>query len=406
MTTGTPAVRAIAPDLARGLMLLLIALANMPWHLYSGETGVTSGHHLDGDGLDRLWQAIAVIAVDGRSYPLFAFLFGYGIWQLYRRQHAAGVDPSQARRLLQRRHWWMLAFGAVHAALLWMGDIVGAYGLLGLIVVWLFLDRRDRTLAIWAGGLAAMLLSGSLVTIGLGFFVTALDVASTPIEVPNPAAEASYLASIGARLAFWAPALVGQAIFGLTIPVAVLLAIIAARRGILEQPEQHLRLLRAVAIGGILTGWAGGVLPLLTLYGVLDVEFWTFLQLHSVTGLAGGLGYAAAFALIGARVRHRGQGRVSWALAAVGKRSLTCYLAQSVLFAPVLNAWGLGLGGVFTEWQGALYAVGVWLVTLILACALEAAGKRGPAEWLLRKLAYRKSIAQPTPVSASSTLAA
>jgi uncharacterized membrane protein YeiB len=32
------------------------------------------------------------------------------------------------------------------------------------------------------------------------------------------------------------------------------------------------------------------------------------------------------------------------AVAAVGKRSLFCYLAHSLLFAPLLAAWGLGMG--------------------------------------------------------------
>ena len=34
------------------------------------------------------------------------------------------------------------------------------------------------------------------------------------------------------------------------------------------------------------------------------------------------------------------------AVAAVGKRSLFCYLAHSLLFAPLLAAWGLGLGAL------------------------------------------------------------
>jgi hypothetical protein len=36
--------RALAPDLARGLMLLLIALANTPWYLYDSTTGSSSIH--------------------------------------------------------------------------------------------------------------------------------------------------------------------------------------------------------------------------------------------------------------------------------------------------------------------------------------------------------------------------
>ncbi len=92
--------RALAPDLARGLMLLLIAL--------------------------------------------FAALFGYGLVQLANRQLAAGRSPSQVRAVLRRRSLWLLAFGFCHALLLFFGDILGAYGLVGLVLAG-FVLREDRT---------------------------------------------------------------------------------------------------------------------------------------------------------------------------------------------------------------------------------------------------------------------
>ena len=84
--------------------------------------------------------------IDSRVYPMFAFLFGYGMVQMFSRQVASGVPVKQARRLLRRRNWWLLAFGFVHAALLWNGDVLGAYGLAGLIMVGIFFKRRTRTL--------------------------------------------------------------------------------------------------------------------------------------------------------------------------------------------------------------------------------------------------------------------
>ena len=85
-----------------------------------------------------------------------------------------------------------------------------------------------------------------------------------------------------------------------------------------------------------------------------------------------------------------------WPSPRSGKRSLSCYLAQSVICAPLLAAWGLGLGGVFGSAQVALFAIGVWLLTVVLAYAQERAGQRGPAEVLLRRLVYR-ARARPPP---------
>jgi len=395
--------RAVAPDLARGLMLLLIALANIPWSIYGLDTDGISPHGHSTDLLDQIWQAFAIVAVDSRSYPLFAFLFGYGIWQLYSRQRAAGVDPREARRLLQRRHAWMLAFGAVHALLLWMGDVVGAYGLIGLIITWLFLDRRNRTLIVWAIVLAGLLVLGSLFQAigGLAFAAYASSGAEVAaMALPNVAGMESYWLSMPARLGFWVIGTLGMGVVGIAVPVAILCALVAARHGVLEQPELHRRLLRRTAVWGILIGVVGGVPSAIVHLSGSDVPGWAFQALHTATGIAGGLGYAALFGLIAARVNAARPGRAARALTAVGKRSLSCYLAQSVLIVPVLSAWGLGLGGTMTQWQGALYAIGVWLVTVVFAVALERAGKRGPAEWLLRRLSYRRGRdAAPVPVT-------
>ena len=402
-TTHPPPVstaRIIAPDLARGMMLLLIALANAPWHLYSYKTDGLSTHDPNGGLLDRIWQGIAIIAVDGRSYPLFAFLFGYGIWQLYQRQLDAGADRQQAHRLLERRHLWMLLFGAVHAALLWGGDIIGAYGLVGLLVCWLFLDRRDRTIAFWAS-----LFSGLLAVMGIGFVVLGFIVGPPAageegISLPNPAGAESYLFSIVLRLGMWVGITLGQGVLMLAVPAAILLAILAARHRVLEQPERHRQLLIGAALAGVPLAWAGGALAFAGFTGAFpELPNWTFELLSTATGLAGGLGYAAIFGLIGAAMQHRTLGPIGRALTAVGKRSMTSYLLQSVLFIPVLAAWGLGLGGVLAEWQGALYGVGVWLATVVIAVQLDKRGQRGPFEQLLRKLAYpRDAKAQATAV--------
>jgi uncharacterized membrane protein YeiB len=76
------------------------------------------------------------------------------------------------------------------------------------------------------------------------------------------------------------------------------------------------------------------------------------------------------------------------ALVATGQRSLTCYLAQSVVFVAVLAAYGGGLGDDLGVAQVSVVALLTWLGTVLLAAALAAAGRRGPFEALLRRLTY------------------
>jgi len=385
-------------------MLLLIALANAPWYLWASDTRNLSTHPVDPSPLDALAQTISLIAIDGRTYPMFAFLFGYGIWQLYSRQMAGGVSRREARRLLRRRHWWMLAFGLVHAALLWMGDIIGAYGLAGLVLTWLFLDRKDVTLKVWAIVLTSLLGLGAIFAAIGGIFVTQLgameaDTAFVLGDSRESIQQTNYALSVVSRVQVWALITPGQALIGLTVPIAILLAILAARHRVLENPVDHLRLLRITAVVGLVLGWGTGVFIAaqnLNLLGVPAEVDWAFLGAQGVSGLMCGVGYVALFGLIAARIQKRGgQGRIAYALQAVGKRSLSSYLAQSVIMAPVLSAWGLGLGALLTSGTVALFAIATWSVTVALAVMLERRGKRGPAEWLLRKLAYPTQPLRP-----------
>lgn len=389
--------RAVAPDLARGIMLLFIVVANAPFYLWGHPAGMTSAHPPGATGLDLVWQTFSIIVIDARSYPMFAFLFGYGIWQLYRRQAEQGVDKAVAQRLLRKRHLWMIAFGAVHALLLWMGDVVGAYGLTGLILAAIFLDRRDFAIKLTAGILVALTALWGLSALVAGL---ALPAVLPPGAFSLPAGEEfdflrftqgqeNYLIAAALRLGLWVVVTIAQ-IFGFIIPIAILLALVAARAGVLEEPEKHLPLLRRTAVGGIAIAWGFGVLVALQNAGMLlPADYgWAWLGLNTIAGLCGGLGYVAVFALVAARVRTRPPGVVRGALQALGKRSLSGYLAQSVVFAPLMSAWGLGLGTHLSSWSITLVAVATWVVTVVLAAVLERAGKRGPAEWALRRLVY------------------
>lgn len=395
--TAISTARSLAPDLARGAMLLLIALANAPWYLWASDTRALSTHPVDPSPLDAVVQSISLIAIDGRTYPMFAFLFGYGIWQLYSRQIAGGVSRREARRVLRRRHWWMLAFGLVHAALLWMGDIVGAYGLAGLVLTWLFLDRKDVTIKVWAIVLTSLLGLGAIFAAIGGIFASQLGTmdAETAFVLGDSRSsmeQGNYLLSILPRLEVWALITPAQGLVGLAVPVAILLAFLAARHRVLENPLGHLRLLRITAIVGLVVGWGTGLFVAaqnLDLLGMPRDFDWAFSGAQGVSGLMCGVGYVAVFGLIAARIQRRSSpGRVAYALQAVGKRSLSSYLAQSVIMAPVLSAWGFGLGAALTSSTLALFAIATWAVTVVLAVVLERRGKRGPAEWLLRKLAY------------------
>ncbi len=379
--------RSIAPDLARGFMLVLIAVANVPYFLWGRPTG-TGAHSADGSVADRVVQTVAITGIDSRVYPMFAFLFGYGIVQLYSRQLAAGTEPAAARRILRRRHWWMLAFGFAHAALLWYGDILGAYALTGLVLVWLFLRRSDRALAIWASVLVLLSAAFSVLTVAAA---ASVDSDGTAAVTTDANAIPEYGAAMVERVTTWAEIMIPTVVFGFIVPTAVLLGMLAARHRVLDEPAAHAALLRRCAVVGLTIGWGTGLL--LALQNLDALPFgptadWALLALHTLGGLFGGLGYVAVFGLLAIRLERTGARPFATAVQALGKRSMSGYLAQSLVFSPLLAAWGLGLGRYLSSWSATLLAVAVWAATVVIAVRLEDAGRRGPAETLLRRLAY------------------
>ncbi|GLI30422.1 MULTISPECIES: DUF418 domain-containing protein [Brachybacterium] len=436
--------RSLAPDVARGLMLALIAVANVSWYLWRSSETVGGTPHIPADGpLDSIAQAVMTIAVDHRAMPLFAFLFGYGMVQFYRSRIDRGLAPGAVRVMMRRRHWAMLLLGALHAALLFYGDILGVYAVSALVLVWWFFGRRSRTLRIWVIVLAAVMMLFALFSllsgVALTYFVPAevtAEMAATDMGtgfVRPVAYDTPYLVSVLYRLGLWAVSLPFAALMGAPLPI--LLGWLAARRRILDEPWRHVRLLRRTAVIGIAIGWLGGVpeaLAILGLYELPAAAPWMLTGLTSLTGIACGIGYAALFGLLALRLegrkpadeahrpdpsadrdlspaeraygvpraeaapaRTREPGAVERTLAAVGQRSLTFYLFQSLLLAPLMAAWGLGLGGTLSTAPALAIAFAVWLVSLPIAAWMGARGIRGPAERLLRRMTYGKIDAAP-----------
>ncbi|MFI9555679.1 DUF418 domain-containing protein [Nonomuraea endophytica] len=392
--------RSAAPDLARGLMLAMIVLSNVVFHLWAAPAAPSGWHPADGSAADGVTQFLMIVLVDLRIYPLFAFLFGYGMARLMDRQVSRGDSPAAAVRLIRRRSLLLIAFGLVHAALLLAGDILAVYGLISLVLGALFLRRTDRTLLVWAGIFTGLLL---VLALGLNALMFATGVSDAPPGHVATAGHAEYatgetgwLAAAMGRLTTWGTLLLGApAQFGMH--AVLLLGIWTARNRVLEEPARHRRLLVVTAAVGIPIGWLGALPSALAHFGVLTVpsgaqtDQGELFLLQAATGIFAGLGYVALLTLLatGAWVRHP----LAVAVGAVGRRSLSVYLAHSVLLAPVLAAWGLGLGAHLGSAGAAFYALGAWLVTLALAFFLERRGLPGPAEALMRRLLYRRQAA-------------
>jgi uncharacterized protein len=353
--------RALGPDLARGFMLLFIALANT--HYFLTAPSVLGGYPQDGGPLDRGVIWLLTTFADGRAFPMFGLLFGYGVAQIARRQQDRG--PKGVRRVLWRRSAVLIAVGLVDAMLFYVGDILAAYGVLLLIGAWL-VRWTDRWLLVIA---AVFLLINAL---------PSADASTISAAGPDPS---MLPASFGAMIEHRAPVALVVAVLG---PVGFLcpfaIGLWAGRRRILEQPRRALIVVAAGGIGAAVLGAQPIALGLAGVTGGTGTELTA--SLHSTTGVLGGIGYAALFALVTRR------NRLTAAITAIGQRSMTCYLLQSVTWAIVFTPFLLDLSGTLTVTTTALLATATWAVTVFLAGRMRRTGRRGPFETLTRRVTY------------------
>jgi uncharacterized membrane protein YeiB len=370
------AKRAPAPDLARGLALGLIALANVMVYLHARPYGLRQ-HIVEENPLDLAVTAFLVTFVDGRAYPLFAALFGYGLVRIAERARSQRMPENRVASALRRRSLLLIVFGLMHGVLAFSGDILGWYGLIGVVLA-ARTRLSDRALLWLAAGWL-------LIASALQGFVYADAGVSKQRGFLWSFAIVDPWEALGWRMIEWLMTPFGL----LSVVSAVLVGMWAARRNILERPSEHLTVLRRVAVGGITVGILGGVGMALATVGVWGPPVTVIVLLswmHIFTGVLAGLGYLAAVTLIAMRWQA---GRVAFALRATGERSLSAYLAQTVVFGFLLPAHALGIGATLGTAGAAALALATWLATVGAASILATRGRGGPAETLLRRLRAR-----------------
>ena len=183
----------------------------------------------------------------------------------------------------------------------------------------------------------------------------------------------------------WFSLAVGVAFTTMVLPAAFLGARLADT-DLIAHPERHRGLLAAVGLGGLALGALGALHDILV--PLTSAQSWEIdSTLIMVLGLAGGCGWLAVLALYAGGPTADGRlTGLKWLLAAVGRRSMTAYLSQTVMFGtmfavmPRLTGNPLELGAA----ASAAVAVMVWLVTVGVCAGLERLGEPGPFEALLR----------------------
>jgi len=378
-----PSERLIAIDALRGFAVFGILVVNIlffavpiPW---------ISSAHWTGPA-DRVAMFVIEVFFTAKFYTTFAILFGFGFGlQMIR----AEIADRPFLRIYVRRILFLLLIGILHASLIWYGDILHVYALLGLLLI----PFRRLT----AAAIAPVMLIAVFVPIGL-FFLTALAVSMTgdaggsgtdffrTTEVIRTYASGSWGEIHGQRLSDRMYLSAGALFFWPTIFAMFLGGMLLSRTDIAYRPADYRGPLRIAATAGLSIGLPLNVLAWWLQQGLDPMDFGWRMAWHQAVLAAGAtllaIGYGSIVLLLSSRPA------VLAPFAAVGRMALTNYLLQSVIGTLIFYSYGLGLFGSLGPAVLLPIALGIFAVQVPLSFLWLKRFRYGPVEWLWRGATY------------------
>jgi uncharacterized protein len=390
-------------DVLRGVALLGILLMNIEAFvgpLMESVTGVNAGF----SGADRKVDAAIYVLVQGKFITMFSLLFGMGFAVMLERANASGASGTwlYARRLLA-----LLGIGLVHALLIWSGDILLTYALLGFVLLLFFRRTPVSRLPKW--GIALYVLPLLLTWAMAGFAaLSQLDPQASAEFQKGMAAQAQQINALidGERLAYgagtYAQAVAQRAtdtgamlgflvFFGPTLLGVFLFGAWFLRSGVIRDSGAHLPLFRRLrnigfGVGLPLMLWSAWMHPTMS-FSEMSVGSAAAQTAAQVANLLMMLGYLSVIVL--AMQLPAWAGRLRW-LAPAGRMALTNYLMQSLVCTLVFYGYGLGyFERLPRAWQP-VFVLALFALQVLFSRWWLARYRFGPMEWLWRWMTYAK----------------
>lgn len=411
------AERIVCLDVLRGVAVLGILVMNiyafaMPAMAYSNPL-VMGGTDPVNLGVWFFTHAL----FDQKFMTIFSLLFGAGIVLMSDRADARETSFAPT---FYRRQFWLLVIGAIHAYLIWFGDILFAYALVGMIV---FFFRRMPArklivialfmlpmspLIFYSSGTQMLELKATAESLQQrveeGEVLDEIEQATVdqwdeqkPFFAPGPeeiqAEVDAYTSDYATIVAHRAPfvAMFQFAFFLLftlwRVGGLMLLGMALMKLGVLSgerSPGFYARLLAiGYGLGLPLTIWSG-----VNLYAHEFDGLYAF-QLGGIPNYIGSI--LVALGHIGAVMYAVKAGWLEGLLrrfGAVGRMALTNYLMHSIVMTSIFYGYGLGLYGEVSRSAQMLFVAAMLAFQIAVSPWWLSRYRFGPAEWLWRSVSY------------------
>ena len=388
-------------DTLRGVALLGIFVMNIPVFALTGTAFFNPPVAGGFEGVNYLTWLASHLLFDMKMMAIFSMLFGAGVALMAERMAATGRSAAGVH---YRRMGWLLVIGMVHAYVIWFGDILVAYALVGMLVY-----PMRRLPAVWLVVIAGSLLAVGMVLTGLQQAMFEWLRGSTQPDMVEAWAETKtmffptedfleeergkalggFFERIGANagdVLFMQTYVFGAFIFW-RVAALMLLGVALHKCGVFKAARSS-RFYAILLVAGLVVG--GGLVALgVSVNHANEFDPIAFFGVVGWFNYAGSVGMALAWIGLVMLVCKSGVlGIVRHALASVGRMALTNYLMQSLIGAFIFYGWGLGYFGQLDRIQYVPIVLGVWALQLILSPLWLFRFRYGPMEWLWRSLTY------------------
>jgi len=388
-------------DIVRGFALFGILLVNMEM-FHQSFLSFAYGLNPPTHWLDQAARWFIAFFGEAKFYSTFAFLFGLGMAIQYERAQAKGVHfvPFYLRRLAV-----LLGFGLIHAYLIWVGDILILYSVLGVVLLLAFRKRKPKTLLIWSVIclLIPLLINGAL----FGLVAVAQMTPDGAAMMQQVFAEQTQIAAEGAAQADQVYATgsfvaitrqraqemntvyITWPFMAFNVLAMFVLGLYAGKQHIFAQIPGNLPFIRKIWWWGLIVGVIGNLLYVI--FGTMSSRSLPSIPLLiSLTGQTFGapalaLFYMSSLALLWQRPAW--QPRLAQ-LAPVGRMAISNYLLQSLICTILFYGYGFGLYHQVGIAVGLLLTVVIYVLQIPLSNWWLAHFRFGPVEWLWRSLTY------------------
>lgn len=389
-------------DSLRGFAILGIFLDNIFGFTGYGFFTQSMREALPAWPADGILGLCELAFVKGKFYSLFSLLFGIGFSIILIRNEQKGINPL---KIFYRRLVILLLIGAGHLFLLWEGDILMLYALIGMLLP-LFRKCSDKALLIWT---AVLILSPILIDVVkvLLHFKAGDFLENFAIGIDNKNGLGGdefrkYLYKDGSGWQewrnwqqsgfFWRYSYIIESNRIPKVLGMFLLGFYAGRKMIYQQLEKYVLLFKKLRKWGFLIGIPTSIALAYFEIDEKDIPHPLGLietSLYAISVVPLSLAFVSSICLQWIKKK----GNTKWKLLApVGRMALTNYLMQTIIGITLFYGVGFGLGGNIGPSIFFPIAFGIYILQIIYSNLWFKYFNYGPMEWIWRQLTYWKRL--------------